>query len=719
MTQSRLTKGVLGIVVAAAVMLPSRTSGQVRHPLLFSEPDPRAPAQVTRGSSASGGSVLRRRTTRADLTVLTAPDDRTALSNRYATSLDLNLFADARFVAQVERVEDLGQGRYAWIGSLVGVPEGRAIFAVVDDVLSGSVTSVDAAYEIRWQPGGVYEIEQIDRASFRRESEPLIPGSAELQANDTPATDDGSTIDLMVAYTAAARAGAGGTSAINSLIALGVAETNQAWSYFMGTRLRLVDTFETTYVETGVSGTDLPNIRASSSVASRRNAVGADLVMLLVDSLSDACGIAYLMTGVSTAFSGNAFSVVDRHCVSPNYSFAHELGHNQGSNHAPEDGATSGAYGYSFGYKNATAGFRTIMAYDCSPSCRRLLSFSSPGIAFNGSALGTGSQDNARSVANTAFTVANFRQAASGSGTPPAAPGGLSTSASGSTVFLSWSAPSSGGTPTSYIIEAGSAPGLTNLANFSTGSTSTSYASGGVGSGTYYVRVRATNSAGTSGASNESTLVVGGAGCTAVPSAPASFALTYNSGGTVSFTWGASACATTYVIEAGSSPGLSNLANSDLGSVATSATFNGVGAGIYYVRLRGRNAYGASAPSNEVTLVVSGGGTPTGTINETFTGTMTGFDPVSCSDSIVVRPCKIITFHVYGSGTLSATLTWPESPDIDISLWRGGGAVAASREVGNMESISTSVSAGDYEYHITYYQGSGNANYTLRVSRPQ
>ncbi|MCX6553371.1 MAG: S8 family serine peptidase, partial [Acidobacteria bacterium] len=62
------------------------------------------------------------------------------------------------------------------------------------------------------------------------------------------------------------------------------------------------------------------------------------------------------------------------------------------------------------------------------------------------------------------------------------------------------------------MIEAGSAPGQADLANFSTGSTATSFAASGVGAGTYYVRVRATNAFGTSGPSNEATLSVGSSG---------------------------------------------------------------------------------------------------------------------------------------------------------------------------------------------------------------
>jgi predicted phage tail protein len=170
---------------------------------------------------------------------------------------------------------------------------------------------------------------------------------------------------------------------------------------------------------------------------------------------------------------------------------------------------------------------------------------------------------------------------------------------------LTWSPPASGGAPSAYIIEAGSQPGLANLANFSTGTTATSFTTGGVGNGTYFVRVRATNAAGTSVASNEATLVVGGGACTAAPPAPTGFAPTFNSGGTVSFAWNPSAGATTYVIEAGSTTGSNNIVpGSDLGGTATTFTATGVGAGTYFVRLRARNACGTSSASNEVALTV-------------------------------------------------------------------------------------------------------------------
>jgi hypothetical protein len=195
----------------------------------------------------------------------------------------------------------------------------------------------------------------------------------------------------------------------------------------------------------------------------------------------------------------------------------------------------------------------------------------------------------------------------------------LSGSSSGSTVTLNWSAPIAGDPVTTYVIEAGSSTGLSNLANFSTGNTLTAFSASGIGAGSYYVRVRALNASGmTSAASNEWILIVGGTFCTAPPGAPSALSAT-PTGSTVSLAWTAPASAgcpaTSYLLQAGSSPGLSNLANSNVGNT-TSYVASGVGNGIYYVRVRASNAFGQSAPSNEFTLTVGTAAPPVPTAND-------------------------------------------------------------------------------------------------------
>jgi hypothetical protein len=191
------------------------------------------------------------------------------------------------------------------------------------------------------------------------------------------------------------------------------------------------------------------------------------------------------------------------------------------------------------------------------------------------------------------------------------APQNLSATAVGSSVTLTWVAPIAGDSVKTYVIEAGSTPGAANLANFATGNSATTFSATGVGAGTYFVRVRAVDAAGQiSAPSNEAVLVVGGSGPCVPPGPPSALAVASLTGGTVVLTWNpATGSPTSYVVEAGSSPGLSNLANSDVG-LTTSMTATGVGAGTYYVRMRAKNSCGASGPSNEVILVVGGGPAP-------------------------------------------------------------------------------------------------------------
>ena len=89
---------------------------------------------------------------------------------------------------------------------------------------------------------------------------------------------------------------------------------------------------------------------------------------------------------------------------------------------------------------------------------------------------------------------------------PPDAPSNLAFLVNGSTVTLGWSL--SPGPVTSYIVEAGSASGLSDRASIDTGNIATSLVANGVGSGTYYVRVRGKNACGVGSASNEVAITV-------------------------------------------------------------------------------------------------------------------------------------------------------------------------------------------------------------------
>lgn len=178
----------------------------------------------------------------------------------------------------------------------------------------------------------------------------------------------------------------------------------------------------------------------------------------------------------------------------------------------------------------------------------------------------------------------------------PGPPTNLAATVSGSTVNISWNAPSSGGAATGYRLEAGTAPGLSNITAFQT--TSTGIAVPGVPTGQYFVRVRSTNAVGTSAATSDLTINVG---CTP-PAAPTTFTASA-ANRTVSLNWTLVPGSTQTIIEAGYAPGATAL-TIPIAAPGDSAAFAGVPPGTYYVRTRGVSACGQGTVSVERTLVV-------------------------------------------------------------------------------------------------------------------
>ena len=185
---------------------------------------------------------------------------------------------------------------------------------------------------------------------------------------------------------------------------------------------------------------------------------------------------------------------------------------------------------------------------------------------------------------------------------PPGAPTGLIASITGSTVTVQWQPPAGGSAPVSYVVEAGSAAGASNIGRFPTGPSPTTLIATNVAAGTYFVRVRAVNGSGESAPSNEVVVTMGSA-CAAAPSAPATLTASVT-GFAVQLGWGVSAGhVSSYILEAGSSPGGTDMGNFDLGTT-TSYFASSVPAGTYHVRVKARNACGISGPSPEEVVTV-------------------------------------------------------------------------------------------------------------------
>ncbi len=187
--------------------------------------------------------------------------------------------------------------------------------------------------------------------------------------------------------------------------------------------------------------------------------------------------------------------------------------------------------------------------------------------------------------------------------TAPGVPTGLAASVSGLNASFAWSAPTTGGSLNDYLLEAGSAPGAADLGTVPVPASSTSF-SATAPAGTYYVRVRARNACG-GAVSNEVVVTLTPPSCTA-PGVPGEPVATVN-GSSVSLSWTPGSGATSHVFEAGSVPGQADLVS----SVVNTATLNAQAPpGVYYVRVRGRNACGTSAASPEAVVTVGGCSAP-------------------------------------------------------------------------------------------------------------
>jgi hypothetical protein len=438
---------------AAAVLLPDA---------LVSQAAPETQADPT---------VVRSRYVAIDMDALPDPLRRGRLGREPALSLEL--FPDRHVVAVFERF-DPAKGGVIWVGRVEGAPMSSVTLAYGGGLVAGSIVMPGNVFSIRPAPEGMRQanpqpagelhvIAEIDQATFPREAPPieapLTPADIARAARVAP-TDTADVIDVMVLYTAAAQANAGGAAGMVNLINLGMSETNTSYANSeIDQRIRLVHAAEVSYTEVSSFSTNLTSLRLGtgtlSGVAALRDAYRADLVTLLVHPPSpDACGIAYVMTSVSTAFAPFGFSVTDSACVA-NSTFAHELGHNMGAQHDWYVSTATVPFSYAHGYVNASVGqrWRTIMAYNdhCTAqgfSCTRTLHWSNPGVTylpyctsrgfncallaywyFPGAAMGVpGSTnascragmipaspcdaDNHRALNNTALTVANLRQAA-------------------------------------------------------------------------------------------------------------------------------------------------------------------------------------------------------------------------------------------------------------------------------------------------------------------
>ena len=178
-------------------------------------------------------------------------------------------------------------------GTFAGEAFSQFVLVVGGGQMAGSITLPGAIYGIRHLDGKCMSSATSTGRWSLREAPP-IPVDVPLEPvpyHPSGPADDGLTIHVMVVYTAAARSGAGGTTAMQNLIDLAVSQTNQSYANSGITqRLRLVNTAEVPYAESGssirLSRLQHPSDGYLDEVHVLRDRFGADCVSLLVERMN-------------------------------------------------------------------------------------------------------------------------------------------------------------------------------------------------------------------------------------------------------------------------------------------------------------------------------------------------------------------------------------------------------------------------------------------------
>jgi hypothetical protein len=320
----------------------------------------------------------------------------------------------------------------AWTGIIEGDPSSDVTLVVSGQGVIGVIsTSGGQPYQLRPLADGMTLLEQIDDtpaldAGLEPDPRPEPSGAATHVTRhyamtgcptEPTACDAGAMIDVLVAYTDAAREWAGGMHKLQGHLRAAIARANSSLNRSgVWHRIRLKATMATDWAESGTPQQDLAALTQfgaewSLAIRERRDSpeVGADLVVLIT-AASNGDGYAYGPRDCPDR--DRAYAVVAVQSLRARNALAHEVGHLLGAGHINEPGFDD----YSRAFRQTSPagqcrGFSTIMdGASLCPKCVRLNAWSAGADARKhcGEPLGDARADNSATVMRSACEVAQY-----------------------------------------------------------------------------------------------------------------------------------------------------------------------------------------------------------------------------------------------------------------------------------------------------------------------
>jgi hypothetical protein len=172
---------LIHLLVAALALVPLLSGmGCAAYQKNVGEAGQRLFSDVThRGNidEAMRSKIIRYRFVTMNLHMITGTEKTNQLRSNYTSTLQLNLFDDAIFMAVLDRREVLSETSVVWLGHIEGFQDSQVTLAVDGNVMAGNVRIQQSLYQVRYLGEGTHVLYKIDPTAFPPDSEPVLAPS--------------------------------------------------------------------------------------------------------------------------------------------------------------------------------------------------------------------------------------------------------------------------------------------------------------------------------------------------------------------------------------------------------------------------------------------------------------------------------------------------------------------------------------------------------------